>query len=125
MDAKTLAPREHVVRKLAQSFESQRRAYLDDPVPSRAERIQHLQALSRLVQDHQDAIVKAISDDFGNRSSTETLFCEIFLVLDGIKDTIGHLLVSALVAWAITTDMRALPRSRNSGRCSNKVFLMV
>lgn len=91
MNAKTPTPREHVVRELTQSFESQRRAYLNDPVPGHAVRIQNLQALSRLVQDHQDAIVKAISDDFGNRSSTETLFCEIFLVLDGIKDTIKHL----------------------------------
>ena len=44
-----------------------------------------------VVSELKQSFVEAISDDFGNRSSTETFFCEIFLVLDGIKDAIRHL----------------------------------
>eukprot|EP00003_Mantamonas_plastica_P009333 TRINITY_DN18699_c0_g1_i1.p1 TRINITY_DN18699_c0_g1~~TRINITY_DN18699_c0_g1_i1.p1 ORF type:complete len:481 (+),score=73.05 TRINITY_DN18699_c0_g1_i1:245-1687(+) len=91
MNAKTPDTRELQVRELKLAFEKQRRAYLADPIPDRAARIEHLQALSKMVQDHQDEMVRAISDDFGNRSDTETLFCEIFMVLDGIKDTIKQL----------------------------------
>lgn len=78
-------------REIKYAFDCQRQAYFDDLTPDRAARIEHLQNLSRLVQDHQDEIVEAISDDFGNRSEIETRFCEIFLVLDGIKDTIKQL----------------------------------
>lgn len=91
MNAKTPDHRDLQVQQLHQLFDQQRRGYLNDPVPDRAARIQHLRSLSQLVQDHQAAIVQAISDDFGNRSDTETLFCEIFMVLDGIKDTIKQL----------------------------------
>eukprot|EP00003_Mantamonas_plastica_P017319 TRINITY_DN2879_c0_g1_i1.p1 TRINITY_DN2879_c0_g1~~TRINITY_DN2879_c0_g1_i1.p1 ORF type:complete len:481 (-),score=56.20 TRINITY_DN2879_c0_g1_i1:977-2419(-) len=91
MNAKSPDARDLQVRELKQAFERQRQAYLADPIPDRAERIAHLRSLSLLVQDHQEAIVKAISDDFGNRSDTETLFCEIYMVLDGIKDTIKQL----------------------------------
>lgn len=91
MNANVLKPIDVQRREICQAFECQRQAYLNDSAPDRATRIEHLKALSRLIQEHQDEIVKAISDDFGNRSETETLFCEVFVVLDGIKDTIKQL----------------------------------
>ncbi len=91
MNAKTPDSHDLRVRDLHAAFDLQRQAYLDAPIPSYGERVEHLRALARMVQDHQEAMVKAISDDFGNRSDTETLFCEVFMVLDGIKDTIKHL----------------------------------
>ncbi|WP_288132819.1 coniferyl aldehyde dehydrogenase [Microbulbifer sp.] len=76
---------------LRQMLDQQRSAYQADPVPDYAQRIEDLRALSRMIRDHQDAMVQAISDDYGNRSKIESLFCEVFVVLDGIKDTIKHL----------------------------------
>ncbi len=70
---------------------SQREAYLADPVPSYTQRVADLQALHRMIKDNQDAIVKAISADYGNRSEFESLFAEIFVVLGDIKSTIKHL----------------------------------
>ncbi|WOX06811.1 coniferyl aldehyde dehydrogenase [Microbulbifer pacificus] len=76
---------------LQQLLSQQRQAYLDDPVPEYAQRVADLRTLSRMVSDNQDAIAQAISDDYGNRSRNETLFCEVYVVLDGIKDTIKKL----------------------------------
>jgi len=91
MNAKHPDTREIRVRELRSAFDAQRSAYLTAPIPSYKERVEHLKALSRMILDHQDEMVKAISDDFGNRSDTETVFCEIFMAVDGIKDTIKQL----------------------------------
>ncbi|WP_346838403.1 coniferyl aldehyde dehydrogenase [Microbulbifer sp. SAOS-129_SWC] len=77
--------------QLQNLLNTQREAYLRDPNPDYHQRVNDLKALSRMICNHQDALVKAISDDYGNRSPVESLFCEIYAVLDGIKDTIKHL----------------------------------
>jgi coniferyl-aldehyde dehydrogenase len=43
------------------------------------------------VRDNRDALVEAISKDYGNRSRHETLFAEIYSVIDGVDHTIKHL----------------------------------
>ncbi|AQQ68886.1 coniferyl-aldehyde dehydrogenase [Microbulbifer agarilyticus] len=72
-------------------LDSQRQAYLANPAPSREERINDLKALARMIRDHQDELVEAVSADYGNRSHHETLFAEIFPALDSIKDTMKRL----------------------------------
>ncbi len=67
-------------------FQRQKAAYLARPVPSYAQRMADLQALARMLKDNRDAIVQAISQDYGNRSEFETLFAEFFVVLEAIKD---------------------------------------
>ena len=69
----------------------QRRAYLADPAPDYQQRVKDLKALAQMIRDHQDEIVQAVSNDYGNRSHHETLFAEIFPALDGVKDTIKKL----------------------------------
>ncbi|MFV8783971.1 coniferyl aldehyde dehydrogenase [Microbulbifer sp. SA54] len=76
---------------LQQLLQRQRQAYLANPMPSYDQRVQDLKALGRMIRDHQDEIVRAVSADYGNRSHHETLFAEIFPALDGIKDTIKRL----------------------------------
>ena len=61
------------------------RRLLKAPEPTHAERIADLKALGRLVRENQDAIVAAINADYGNRSEFETLFAEVFGVLDGVR----------------------------------------
>lgn len=74
-----------------QCFDRQRAAYLADLNPSRAQREADLKALARLLKENQAAIVDAVNRDYGNRSEFETLFCEVFVVLDGIRDAVKHL----------------------------------
>ena len=95
-----------------QCLASQRAAYLADPSPSHAQRVADLQSLARLLKENQDAIVEAISLDYGNRSRFETLFTEIFVVLDGIRGTI-----KSLKGWMKPqkrhVDMMTYPLARN------------
>ncbi|SEA30661.1 coniferyl aldehyde dehydrogenase [Microbulbifer marinus] len=91
MTTETLT-RQDVDKTLLQNLlDSQRQAYLADPVPDYRQRVQDLKTLARMLREHQEALVQAICADYGNRSRNETLFCEFYPVLDGIKDTIKRL----------------------------------
>ncbi|MEM7081776.1 MAG: coniferyl aldehyde dehydrogenase [Pseudomonadota bacterium] len=76
---------------LTSGLEIQRAAYFREPTPSLRARRDDLRALKRLVTDNVDAIVEAISSDYGNRSRHETLFAEVFATTDGINDNIKKL----------------------------------
>lgn len=70
-----------------QCHQAQRAAYLANPEPDHKERVADLHTLARMIKENRDAIVEAINLDYGNRSEFETLFAEIFVVLEGIKHT--------------------------------------
>lgn len=72
-------------------FTLQREAYLRNPYPSLAERVERLRILERLLLDHVDAIAEAINADFGHRATEESQMLEVFTCVDGIRHTIKHL----------------------------------
>jgi len=76
---------------LEATLQLQRDAYFAHPYPSFSERKADLLKLKALIRDNRDAIVAAISADYGNRSRHETLFAEIFSVMDGVDHTLKHL----------------------------------
>jgi coniferyl-aldehyde dehydrogenase len=76
---------------LREHFDVQRSQYLAAPNPSYQQRKEDLLSLKRMVTENMDAIIEAISADYGNRSRHETQFAEIISVTDGIKDVIKHL----------------------------------
>ena len=59
------------------ALDRQRRAFEASPFPTAAQRQATLKRLEVLVRTHQDAIVDAISADFGNRSRVETIMSEV------------------------------------------------
>ncbi len=59
--------------------------------PSYEKRIERLEKLERAVLEHKEDFVKAISEDFGNRSKHETLSAEIFMTVAAVKHCIAHL----------------------------------
>ena len=69
-------------------FQKQREAYLAQPIPDAEQRKQDLLALKNLLFENREAIIEAISQDYGNRSRHESLFAEVIAVTDGINDTI-------------------------------------
>lgn len=77
--------------ELEDTLKLQRAAYLAHPNPSFAERKADLLKLKAFVVDHRDAILDAISKDYGNRSRHESLFAEIFSIIDGVGHTLKHL----------------------------------
>ena len=72
-------------------FERQRAAYLAAPEPNHAQRVEDLNKLAQMLKEHREAVIEAINQDYGNRSTFETLFAEFFMVLDDIKSNIKHL----------------------------------
>ena len=76
---------------LESSFQAQRASFLDSSTETLQERKQHLLNLKNLLTENKEAISDAICQDYGNRSKFETLFAEMVVVTDDIKNTIGHL----------------------------------
>ena len=69
----------------------QRSAYLENPYPSREERLDNLKKLEGILVDNQDAIAEAIRKDFGNRAVEESKLLELFLSIDGFRYCRKHL----------------------------------
>lgn len=69
----------------------QRKAYQADPNPDLDQRKKDLSALKSMLSENREAIVDAISEDYGNRSRHETLLAEIIMVLDGFNYASKHL----------------------------------
>ena len=82
---------EMIRNDLNDTLRLQRAAYLAKPYPSLEERRADLRHLKAFVRDNRDAIVDAINKDYGNRSRHETLFAEIFSVVDGVDHALKHL----------------------------------
>ena len=82
---------EATVQRLAAALALQRKAYLAHPVPTLDERRTDLRTLQRFVRDHKEALISAISADYGHRSRHETLLAEIAPAIDGIEHTLKHL----------------------------------
>ena len=80
-----------IQRELEATLQLQRAAYLADPVPSLAQRRADLRQLQAFIRDHREALVQAVQADYGQRSRHETLFTEIFPVMDGVDHTLKHL----------------------------------
>lgn len=76
---------------LGAALERQRAAYLAHPVPTLAERRSDLAQLARFVRENRQALIEAVSADYGHRSSHETLITEIGPLLAGIRFAQRHL----------------------------------
>ncbi|BCG22316.1 putative coniferyl aldehyde dehydrogenase [Pseudomonas tohonis] len=83
-DVAYLQQAQQQINQLEELFARQRAAYGDNPMPSADQRIQWLKSLRDLIFDEQDALIRAISQDFSNRSADETLLAEIMPSLHGI-----------------------------------------
>jgi len=69
----------------------QRKAFSANPMPTAGQRLQWLDTLRTLLSDEKQALIKAISADFSNRSADETLLAELMPGLAAIKDASKHL----------------------------------
>ena len=74
-----------------QLLEQQKKAFIQQPFPSEQLRKQQLKALKAALIKHKDKLVKAVSADFGHRSSDETLLADIMPTLLSIDHAIKHL----------------------------------
>ena len=72
-------------------FDLQRQSFLKSETETLEKRKDNLLNLKRMITENREAIIDAISQDYGNRSRHETLFAEIITANDGIIDSIKHL----------------------------------
>jgi coniferyl-aldehyde dehydrogenase len=68
-------------------LDRQKAAYIEEGVVTAEVRIDRLNRLIDLVHDHKDAMVDALSQDFGHRSSHQTLMSDIYSTLESLKHT--------------------------------------
>ncbi|WP_425056801.1 coniferyl aldehyde dehydrogenase [Pseudomonas abyssi] len=83
-DIAYMQEQQQYISRMHNLFDAQRAAFRKAPMPSADERIQQLQALKQGILKHQQALIDAISDDFGRRSADETRLAEIMPSLEGI-----------------------------------------
>lgn len=71
--------------ELANTLEVQRKAFLRSPMPDANSRIANLDRLHNALLDYKARLTEAVSEDFSNRSTSETLMLEILPLLEGIS----------------------------------------
>lgn len=76
---------------LRECFIAQRNAFKAHRNPTLAERRHDLKQLSRMMTDHKEALIAAVNQDYGTRSTFETLLTEILQVHDAVGATIKSL----------------------------------
>lgn len=77
-------------QNLEKIIRAQRAAFNANPNSSWAERKNNLIKLGKAINDNELAFQQAISEDFGNRSFTETTIAEIAIIHGGIKHALKH-----------------------------------
>jgi len=87
----SVTPVEQIRTELEATLKLQRAAYFAHPVPTQGERRADLLKLQAFIRDNKEALVAAVNADYGSRSRHETLFTEIFPVIDAVDHTLKHL----------------------------------
>jgi coniferyl-aldehyde dehydrogenase len=90
MQADVTSNNSAIAEMLRTAQQLQRTAYLANPVSGVDERRADLLQLEKLLQDNRQAIIEAISADFGHRSHHETMLLEITPSLAGIRQCRDH-----------------------------------
>ena len=82
---------QEIEEHLVLALEQQRRAFEAEPMPSFAVRRDRLRRVREMTAQHADALVDAISEDFGHRARQETLMADVFTVESGARHAERHL----------------------------------
>nr|WP_315427936.1 coniferyl aldehyde dehydrogenase [uncultured Albidiferax sp.] len=77
--------------ELQRLLDLQRQAHAADPAPTYAVRRDRLQRLGALIDTYAERFTAAVSQDFGNRSATETTLTEIVPLRAAIRHAQNHL----------------------------------
>lgn len=77
--------------RLDSLFQTQRQAYLADPMPSKEVRMERLEKLEQLVIENEAAFIDSLSQDFGHRSKHESTMLDIVSTLGCIRHLKKHM----------------------------------
>ena len=79
------------IAQMQACLRQQQQAYQQDPYPSLAVRMDRLDRLLKMSEVATEALIEAISADFGNRSRHETLLAELSMSQGAIRNAKRHL----------------------------------
>ncbi|TPH18121.1 coniferyl aldehyde dehydrogenase [Litorilituus lipolyticus] len=79
------------IEQLQDIFASQRAAFNNNIYPKITERIAQLKQLKAAVMNNQEALISAISSDFGHRCADETRISELLTFVEAIDTSIKHI----------------------------------
>ncbi|GGP62548.1 coniferyl aldehyde dehydrogenase [Shewanella saliphila] len=82
---------DQTVNSLAPLLDAQRSRYLSQPAPSYQSRVDKLTQLKLALLESQPAIIEALNQDYGHRSSNDTVISDIMPCVNNINYTIKHL----------------------------------
>ncbi len=82
---------EYNATMLAQTLQLQRDDFLNSHHETYQQRVEHLQALKRLLVDNREALLAALCQDYGNRSYHESLLAEYIVAVSDIDANLKHL----------------------------------
>ena len=85
------AQTDHGLSGMEQQLVKQRKAYLNHPAPTAADRRAWLNTLKTALQNNKQAFIHALDDDFGGRAQSDTLLAEFMPSLEYIKYCSKHL----------------------------------
>jgi coniferyl-aldehyde dehydrogenase len=76
---------------LTDTLKTLKNAFKKTPFPDIKQRQQDLKSLKALLMENQDALIKAMDQDFGNRSSDDSKIGDILTTVQGINYSLDHL----------------------------------
>lgn len=78
-------------KNLCAQFSKMHKSFENEIAPSYEIRIERLRKLEKIILDHQEALIKAMSADFSFRSSDESRSADITFTIGEIRENIRHL----------------------------------
>lgn len=86
----TLSSKSDSAENISKIHTSQRAAFDREPYPSWESRKANIIKLRDAILGHEEAFVKAISDDFGHRAAEDTIIAEFLVIQGGFSHALKH-----------------------------------
>ena len=78
------------IDEMKKILSNQKALFINEPNITWSKRKENLKKLGSIIKDHESDFINAISKDFGNRASEETIIAEMLVIQGGINHALKH-----------------------------------
>jgi coniferyl-aldehyde dehydrogenase len=78
------------IEEMKKILSNQKALFINEPNIAWLKRKENLKKLGSIIKDHESDFINAISKDFGNRASEETIIAEMLVIQGGINHALKH-----------------------------------
>ena len=78
------------IDEMKKILSNQKALFINEPNIAWLKRKENLKKLGSIIKDHESDFINAISKDFGNRASEETIIAEMLVIQGGINHALKH-----------------------------------